>query len=363
MLINATSLEAINEALAPAWVEEWLAGREARAKRKQEKAEAPPKPVDVEAQEQRWEKRMERIGAGLSALKIWVEDLVRGGIAALPSKGYQFFDEPARRMIDAQAPGAARRIKRLGEIASSGAGWQTVFTENLAALYLLIRAFEDIGSLRPDSQEDVLAALGMPAKSEDASNLIIVPDIWQVVAQEVIAEDRLRVQRTWLYGSATSRAALVLAFAHGTAPLDSSLTAGLAFKGEVCFYPGNGLRALVKSQDNSRPIERFEGLSTLDQLCDAAGGCFARQPWLEEFTAPLLRMTPVKTESAWLLIDGQRRTLPAKMSNRAGWKVLALSGGNPLDVVAGYDGNVVRPLAVMLEGQYLSLIESAAQGA
>jgi uncharacterized Zn finger protein len=69
MLILTSAGDAIGSQAAPAWVEEWIAGRAARAKKKQEEAEAPPKPVDEAAQAQRREKRMARVADGLAALK------------------------------------------------------------------------------------------------------------------------------------------------------------------------------------------------------------------------------------------------------------------------------------------------------
>ena len=106
MLIFTSSATAIKKQTAPAWAEEWINSRADKAKKKQEKAEVPPKPVDEAAQAERREKRLGRVTEGLAALKIWIEDLVKGGITVAATKGYAFFDEPARRMIDAQAPGA-----------------------------------------------------------------------------------------------------------------------------------------------------------------------------------------------------------------------------------------------------------------
>src|SRR3954463_11532175 len=83
MLILTSAGDAIASQAAPAWVEEWIAGRAARAKKKQEGAEAPPKPVDEAAQAQRREKRLTRVAEGLAALKTWSEDLLRGGIATV----------------------------------------------------------------------------------------------------------------------------------------------------------------------------------------------------------------------------------------------------------------------------------------
>src|SRR3954452_2191621 len=58
MLLFASGEGAVPRASAPEWVEEWIASRAARAKKKEEQAQAPPKPVDEAAQAQRREKRL-----------------------------------------------------------------------------------------------------------------------------------------------------------------------------------------------------------------------------------------------------------------------------------------------------------------
>jgi hypothetical protein len=49
------------------------------------------------------------------------------------------------------------------------------------------------------------------------------------------------------------------------------------------------------------------------------------------------------------------------MSDEAGWLALALSGGHPVDVVAAYDGRRLRPLAIVADGEYVSLRSSKAE--
>ena len=88
----------------------------------------------------------------------------------------------------------------------------------------------------------MLASLGIPLKSEDASNCLTLRDTWEILSQEVEMEDKLRVQRTWLYGRESRRSAFLLAFAHGNMPLDITLSPAMCFEGEVAFFPGNGMR-------------------------------------------------------------------------------------------------------------------------
>jgi hypothetical protein len=363
MLIYASAAGAVAPAPRPAWVEEWMSGRAQRAEKKKAAAEAPPKPVDEAAQAKRREKRLARTAEGLAAVKVWVEDLVRGGIATAPSRGYAFFDEPARRMVDAQCPGVARRLKILGETAAGGgAGWQQPFFEGLSSLYLLTRAFDRMDDLPEPTRDDVLSTLGVAEKQDEVLDRPPVTDTWQILAQEVEPEDRLRVQRTWLFGATTRTPALVLAFAHGTSPLDVSLAPGMSFDGGLCFFPGNGIRAAVKTRGELKPIASLNSFETLDALCDASSERFARHPWLEEVPAPLNAIVPVKSETGWSVTDRDGRSMPCVMSETAGWTALAVSGGRPVDLACAFDGRRIRPLAMFSNGEHVALIAPSQEG-
>jgi SWIM zinc finger len=342
----------------PAWVAEWLAGRAERAAKKAEAASKPAEPVDLEAQAARREKRMDRIASGLESLRTWVDDLVRQGIAGVPSKGYAFFDEPARRMIDAQAPGLARMIQNLGAIAHGGAGWHVPFIKQLASLHVLLRAAERMDQLAPATREDLLAAVGVPVAQEEVLALPSISDTWQVVAQEIEMEDKLRVQRTWLFGIEQRRPALVLHFAHGTGPFDASFVPGTEFAGEVCMFPGNGVRGMVKSRQRGKAIERLSGYETVDALCDAYAEKLARQPWLRRVVVPLRNIIPARDESSWYFMDSESRRMSVHASTNTGWRMLAVSGGNPVELVVQFDGDVMEPVAIVEGSEYISLSES-----
>src|SRR5690606_16632607 len=88
---------------------------------------------------------------------------------------------------------------------------------------------------------------------------------WLVLGRSVEQEDRIRVQRTWLWGRASDRAALILDFAAGTAPLDSSLAVGAEIDADLCYYPGSSsLRALIKDRRGvSAPTPPIPGHPTI----------------------------------------------------------------------------------------------------
>jgi hypothetical protein len=347
---------AVKDGARPAWVEEWFAERKQRSEKKREKAEAPPKPVDLEAQQKRKENRLERVGQGLEALKLWVADLVRVGLASIPSRGYGFFDEQARRLIDAQAPGAARMVQELAGIASAGAGWERSFLDRLAAIHLLIRGFERRASLPDITQDLLLQAIGIPRATEEILTLPAVADRWQIIAQSITIEEKLRVQQTWLSGSRSGERAMILAFAHGTQPLDASLPPGFAFEGEICRYPGDAVRALVKTKQELAPLKQVEGAMDVDQLADTYATLRAGDPWLDGFAVALASVRPVRHEREWSLVDAAGRALPLVTDEDAAWTLMALSGGGAMEVVVHYDGRRAKPLAVTMDGDYVRLL-------
>ena len=122
-------------------------------------------------------------------------------------------------MVDAQAPGAASRLRSLGSVAAGRPdGWPERLLSGMAMLHLLCEGWASAdGPLR----DDVRTLLGWNASKEDVLAGPHVHDEWAVVGHVLIEQERLRVQRTWLWGHDTERAALLLDFA----PLGGSLAA------------------------------------------------------------------------------------------------------------------------------------------
>ncbi|MGD9644666.1 MAG: SWIM zinc finger domain-containing protein [Pirellulales bacterium] len=364
LLIYATTPDAPTAAAQPDWVQEWLASRQARASKAAEKQSREPAPRDPAAQAKRREKRIERARAGLADLSAWMRDLVRTGIGTAPGRGFEYFDSQARRMVDAQAPGVARLVRQLGSLASAGAGWQRPFLEQLSLVHLLTAAVERFAILPEAIRADVEGVLGITTAADELSELAGVADLWQVVAQEVELEDRLRVQRTWLYGAKTERVAQVLQFAHGAAAFDNTLSPGTEFEGELVFFPGSGLRAVVRTQQpNFAPLAALAGLDRFDQLLDRYSAALAEFPWLERLCLPLRQVTPARVDERWWIVDATGAALATALGDDAGYLLLAVSGGRPVDLAAEYDGQRLRPLTVIVDGKVFSLATNLADAA
>src|SRR5688572_31127336 len=108
-LIAAGDLSAIKEGSPPDWVQEWLDSRAKRAETKAKKQEDAP-PADPEAAAKRAAERARKVSAGMEELGRWLGDLARQGLATAPTQPYTFWESRAKRLVDAQASGAARLV-------------------------------------------------------------------------------------------------------------------------------------------------------------------------------------------------------------------------------------------------------------
>ena len=224
-----------------------------RATKKTEQAEdTVEKPVDLESQARRAAQREARVRDGVAGCRVWLDDLVRRGLAAAQSDPAADWERAAARLVDAQAPGLASFIRRIPMMMASGPGWDTRTVDLLGRLHLLSARAERLDDLPADLAVDVRTALGWTQSREDALASTGVADRWTAVGQVIEEEERFRAVRTWLVGRDTGRRALILEFAAGSQPLERSIVAGSSFDGELAFYPSRQpLRALLKSRSEA----------------------------------------------------------------------------------------------------------------
>jgi hypothetical protein len=284
----------------------------------------------------------------------WLRDLVRQGLADAQSRPHSFWDSVAARMVDAQAPGLARMLRELSGVPASGEGWQARLLERLALLHLLLEGYRRLETLPPATQADIRAAFGWAQSQDELLAAAGARDRWLVLGQRVEDEDNLRVQRTWLWGTGSQRPALVLAFAAAGQPLDRSLVPGTALDADLAFFPGSyPLRALVKQRHAPpAPLDRMPGHADLGAATGAYAGALARVPWLGRFPMAIESVIPIRSGEGWAVRDAAGAALPLPASFSHGWRLLAISGGQPLALFGEWDGAVLLPLSVWAEGEF-----------
>lgn len=345
----------------PGWVAEWLAMREARAEKKAEKAAAPPpaeRAPDPAAQAKRAAQREDRVRAGLDDLEQWLHDGVRQGLATAGQRPRGDWERVAARLVDAQAAGAARLVGELATIPDGGDGWPGRLLQRMARLQLLVQAARRMAALPEPVAADVRTALGWTARQEEVLALPGERDTWTVLGVRAEAEERLRVQRTWLRGEGTGRTALLLVFAAGGQPLEPGPAPGSRFAAELVFYPGaHPLRALVRERTGTpEPVTALPGVDSVDAALGEWPAALCRNPWTERLALVLRDVTPVRDGGRWLLRDSAGDALPlARGADDAAWMLLAAGGGRPVQVAAEWDGVELAPLGAVVEGRYLVL--------
>ncbi|GAA4332171.1 SWIM zinc finger family protein [Flaviaesturariibacter amylovorans] len=335
---------------APAWVQEWI-GR--RARKEEEKTGQKETAVDTAAQQKRQEARAGKVADGIAELLSWIQDIIRGGLMQLPDKPPAFWEDAARRLVDAQAPGLAGMVRGLGETAFYKDGWQTGFLERLLDLYLVGKGFQGATELGEDTVQDLRARIGFPVSQETLKEQTGITDTWIVLGRRTFVEDNLTTERYWLWGLRSDRYALLLQFLVRGQPPTLLMQPGMHLEAELVFYPGSHpLRTIIKRQlpaAPARPEAGHDSWRSVVAIQAAASAAFPVQP---ERPFVVRGLTPVPAEGGWWLRDGagDRMALPAGYPGL--WKLLAWSGGAPLDLALVGKGQIYEPLGLWSQNQY-----------
>lgn len=342
----------------PEWVSEWLSKRAETVQKKQERTQAPAE-ADVVAQQKRQEKRAGRIDEGLAALELWLADLVRRGLAQVASEGPSFWETQAARLVDAQAPGLANRLRALGEEVGVREDWPARTLDGLGQIALIIKAWQRRESLSPALRRELETQIGLVVKEEEVlAHGEQLQDEWQVVAQQLEEADRLRIRRTWLLGRQSSRYALLQHTAVNQQPFAENLVPGTSFKAALRFWPGAyPLRALIETQvENTSPPNGFWHAETLDVFLERHADALSGNPWLQRLPVVLNDALPVQQQGQWWVADPAGNALPVHASSVDNlWAWVAHCGGRPAAVAGEWHAGAFSPIALYQNARYLTL--------
>lgn len=368
----------------PRRVEEWVSGRAQRAEKSEARkaalarkaAQAAEDPEAARraalAAQKRTAQRAGRMEAGFDELELWLADQVRSGFTGLRGAGYLPLDGLARRLVDAQAPGVAARVKDLAP-ALSAEDWPDHTLRGFAQLHLLAQGWRNRAQLPQPLAATVARRVGLaPTTEEIAAAGEQVADRWLVLGRRDDVPDKLVERRVWLRGESTGRIALLLAFApQGQSP-GLALPVGSAFEARIAFAPDAlPLRAIVLEQGElqaSTGAAAFSG-GTLEEAANAFAAAVAADPWTNAVPALLGAALPVRQEvgerQEWRVLDakgslsvplirpgagetamalGTARQDPE--TARSGYALLAAGGGRPAPVFGIYSVSGFAPVTV-----------------
>lgn len=344
--------------------------------------------------------RRRRVTAGLAELDIWLADQVRTGLARV-DRSTGAFEVMAARMVDAQAPGVAARLRALaaGDQAAPDRPRRTL--AELAALHLLVTAHRDIDDLPEALAATVRTHIGYPMPTATVRRHAAVRDHWMTLGMRVSADDRLHTRRTWLYGRHTHRWALLVEHSFGDNPSFASTAPapGRMADAELHYYPGTpplralwGVRNGVEEpfttipappgpEASDHPADHGEGGFPTDRTeqgasptaperrdvdahagsdCDAALAAYAEalaaDPWLRSWPVLLREVTPVVDGPRRLVVDATGAALPLTGLAQP-WRMLGAAGGHPVTVLGEWTADGLVPISLLVHGQIVDVRE------
>jgi hypothetical protein len=364
LLVATNSAISNTSATAPAWAAEWLAKRDEQGERRAAVAKQAEIEPDAETLARRETQKVKRslaretkVAGGLIALELWLRDLIRHGLAAAQTRSVEYWEQMAARLIDAQAPGLARKVRGLSQAAHYGDGWTSHLLTQLSSLFLLLRAYDRLDSLPGTTQADVRTAIGWSYKEDELPEENSVVDLWLVLGQRTVGDEGLRVRRTWLWGQQMSKGALLLEFAVQGQYFTNDFIPGKNVEAELVFYPSNyPLRAALKERKSvSHVIKDKWGYENSDQLLTNYSEALALNPWTESLPAPIQSLIPIRRGEQWFARDNNGQLLTLRGGSTLHWKLLALSGGHPITMFGEWNGQALLPVSAWTEGRYFEL--------
>jgi hypothetical protein len=347
----------------PEWVTSWLDGRKAREERARAKTVgAPTTATDPGAADDAAKKRLaareKRIAEGLTELERFVADVMRLGLAHARTQPASFWETRAARLVDAQCPGLARRVRDLPSVLASGAEWEGRTLAKLGELALLARAYARRDALPEALRADVRRHVGWTTTHDEivARAFEVIDDTWTVLGSRVVADERLAARRTWFAGERSGRTALVLQFAPSGVPPEVARPGTRVVARSTFVESAAPLRAVLLDPRDVAPAPRPRGLASIDAAHALVARALAGDPWLERFALTFDAVTPQRANDRWVLRDAHGDEMALARDVREPRALDALAGGAPLVVAGEWSDVGFYPLGVWTgEGRYVDL--------
>ena len=375
LLLQAQDASRFAAGPPPAWVAEWLESRAAKAQKQearqeakreeQRQAAADPEAARTAAESsaaaaaKREAQRWTRIDAATADLQRWLADVIGRGLGAQSPDQRAAWETQAARLVDAQAPGLAQRVRQAAACLARTAQAEALLG-HLGLLQLACDAIQHRDRLAPAEQDDLRALLGWPLdRDEVLARGEPVADRWWVMGQALLAVDaRLTERRVWLTGQRSGRRALLLDHAFNGQGFTQSWRVFGSVETTLHFHPGSAaLRALADDpQGQSAPAGDSADpssvpfadppwpLTSLPSEWAAIAARIAARPW-HALQPLLMSHAVVLRDAAGAAVQAGGERLPLRIGADALWPLLALGGGRPLALFGEWDGQALRPLA------------------
>jgi hypothetical protein len=307
--------------------------------------------VDPEAQARRRAQRLALMDAGIDDFERWLQDLIRQGLASARHQPYGYWDGTASRLVDAQLPGLAERVRAMAGELHRRADWADHLTAEAGRWFLAVRAWRRRDRLDASNAADLRVVLGWPTSRQEALAGERVRDRWLVAGVHRTDDGRLQSQRTWLRGQVTGRWAVILDFAVAGGSLAVAQVTGSVVAGEVALYPGSDpCRAVFagEARVEEQPAGGLPGGTGVAGALDAFAGALAANPWIPRVPVVLDPVALTVAGSAVLAVEPGGPAV-ALVDGQDPWPALAITGGHPAALFGEWEHGTLRLLTVVAD--------------
>ncbi len=357
----------------PEAVQTWIEKRDNKSGQPQKERTEEEIKKSEERKAKTFNARMDSMQEGIKDLENWLQDLIRVGLASVESSASdmmtvrrstkahnssEFWNTIAKRMVDAKLSGLGRRIRELSLIQGATPDWPARILAELSDLYLVVKGFEKLEELPEKLQKEILSLSGINTPKDELLSQKGIEDEWMVVGQfEGMNIDHAAVRRTWFLGQETGKYALVLEYDYRNEGFPFHWPKGRVFKGEMLFYPSIfPMRAIMRNhQITEHAVDGWGGCENMEEFLADYAKTLGQNPWLVDYPIAFTNVYPQMNDGVLYLVDENQKGIPLLNVGSSNWKILALSGGNPIEVFGEWTGEVLNPLGIVADYRYVGL--------
>jgi len=354
---------------AAGFASDWASRRAARAAGAAARAAGPAKPVDEAAQARRAAERRALMDGGVEDFVLWLEDLLRSGLAAAKARPWSWWDAAAGRLVDAQLPGLGERVRNMAGAVNRRTDWAEYLLAEVGRWWTAAQAWRSWDTLDDATRGDLRAVLGWAVPTADVRAGEVRSGTWTVLGAHGDERGNLVEQRTWLR-SDTGEVAVLLDFATTGNPLPVARLAGARLDTSLGFYPGHAPRRVLPAEepvvlppvttlDTARPepAGRSDDVAGLAGARAALAAVWAANPWAER--APIVVRVaagaPEGADGDAYVVDDAGHRIALLGEPEVGWRLLALTGGHPVTVFGEIEDDGLRVLTAEVDGELVAL--------
>ncbi len=368
LLLHAKENDKFKQKEEPDYVSEWLDKRKSRAEKiDQEEKEltANDKKKRASAKAKRDGERAEFVASGVKELNLWLKDLIRLGLLTLPTKDSAYFENMAKKMVDAKAPGLAAWVRAFNNLNyKDKSAWQEDAISIISKLHLLLQSFHHMDPENKVMANTIKSHLGYTFKTKELTSnptTKIQKDHWLVLGSTAEVGDDLTINRTWLHGLESDQSAIIIVFESRFSNIAAvPLMDGSVIEAALAFYPDSAPhRAIIQKQNGVSNTYSIPPKFNKDWIMQHTQkvGFIKANPWTSNRSYIIENVQLINDGKYWLLVDEDKnyKIIEHTYDEEKLMSLLLMSNNAPFNVAFLERTTGIYPLGVFEANKYICL--------